>query len=226
MSTKYCCICFDTTNEEGGGILCSSSQDDDIHFTCSECLTLYVETKCCFGDSDAANAQWKAREGNILCPMSSDCSTSCAHLTCKSQSFSTQQLARLLPETSFNNYIRSKEKYTEVVTFNKLVSEYGGVIKNSNQLLIDNIRRTNPDARQCPQCSHGPLTQSYCDDLLAHHGQVVGVQADGNPITISNNCPECGFLGDHWSAYPMWCVSGELSINLMHVFSSARSFTL
>ena len=195
-----CCICLDAKD---GGIHCASS--DFQHFTCIECLSIYVNAKCNFDHSDGAAASWKARKGNILCPMASDCSSaSCTHLTCTSEPFSTQQLARLLPESSFDSYMQAKEKYVGAVAFDKLVNDYGGVVKDSNQLLVDQIKRTNPDARQCPQCEYGPLTQSYCTDLMAHQGQVVGVKADGSEITISNNCPECGFLGPIWSAYPIW----------------------
>ena len=198
---SQCCICLETNAD--GGIHCSSL--DIQHFTCVECLSAYVNDKCHFDDSDGSAASWKAREGNILCPMASDCSSSpCAYLTCTSHPFSTQQLARLLPESSFDNYMQAKEKYAGVVAFDKLVNEYGGVVKDSNQLLVDQIKRTNPDARQCPQCGYGPITLIHCTDLMAHQGQVVGVKADGSEITISNNCPECGFLGPIWSAYPIW----------------------
>ena len=199
-----CCICLDAKDE---GLSCSSTFPNDPHFTCSECLPVYVDAKCSFGDSDGAAAAWKTREGRILCPMASDCSAHCAHLTCNSQAFSTKQLAGLLPDPVFDRYMRARDEYVESVAFDKLVSQYGGVIKDSNQLLVDQIKRTNPDARQCPQCGYGPLTQSHCADLMAHQGQVVGVKADGSEVAISNACPECGYLGADWGCYSMWYAS-------------------
>ena len=198
---SQCCICLEVSEI---GIHCSSLELE--HFTCIECLSAYVNDKCSFDETDGSTASWKAREANIHCPMASDLCAPCAYLTCTSQPFTTQKLARLLPESSFENYMQSKEKYVEAMAFDKLVNEYGGVVKDSNQLLVEQIKRTNPDARQCPECGYGPLTQSHCTDLMAHQGQVVGVTSDGSNITISNNCPECGYLGAIWSAYPMWYV--------------------
>ena len=209
-----CCICLedmqDMDEPRCPGVRCSSP--DGPHFTCVGCLTTYVETKCRHGESSAAAAAWKARRGDILCPMSPDCGVVCTHLTCTSAPFSAHELARALPPAAFDGYLRSKEAFVESVAFDKLVSKYGGVVKDSHQLLVERIKRSNPDARQCPACSYGPLIHSHCDDLMAHHGDVVGRGADGSEVVISNACPTCGYLGREWLDYPPWCVRAPPSL--------------
>ena len=97
----------------------------------------------------------------------------------------------------------------DALAFDKLVVKYGGVLKDSNDLLVEQIRRTHPNARMCSKCGFGPMININCDDMMCHQGQVIGTRSDGTEIKVSNNCPECDHFDPDWTSYPPW--NGQLS---------------
>ena len=101
----------------------------------------------------------------------------------------------------------------DALAFDKLVIKYGGVLKDSNELLVEQIRRTHPNARMCANCGFGPMININCDDMACHQGQVVGNRPDGTEIKLSNNCPECDHFDPDWNSYPQW--DGQLSARFL-----------
>ena len=69
------------------------------------------------------------------------------------------------------------------------------------------LKRQFPNARQCKECGFGPILHFKCDDLTAHHGQVL---AGG--VTINNACVKCKWFSGHIRDWPLW--NGELDENL------------
>jgi hypothetical protein len=61
------------------------------------------------------------------------------------------------------------------------------------------LKRQMPQARQCGSCGFGPVDIYGCADLVAHHGQAVGLRG-----RIQNTCPNCGWFASSSSEWPKW----------------------
>lgn len=70
---------------------------------------------------------------------------------------------------------------------------------HGSRLLAKQLQRSMPDARQCPACGHGPMDHRDCEDLAAHHGQLLPSGAK-----IDNACPKCGFFSRDKADWPLW----------------------
>ena len=55
-------------------------------------------------------------------------------------------------------------------------------------------------AKMCPGCFTGPLTNEWCNDLMAHDGQYI----NQNIKKINNKCPGCNKNFGNWETYPEW----------------------
>lgn len=195
MIARTCCVCFD--EEPSGGIMCSG---DPTHLVCSSCLEPLVKTKVeelrATGDDD----------GFIFCPLH-------GRHGCTSQAPFTG-LAQTVSGETFNKYLegRSARRLAEAERkayadahqimqdeMKALKSVSSAATARGSRLLAKQLQRTMPDARQCPACSHGPIDHRDCEDLAAHHGQVL---AGG--FKIDNSCPKCGFFSQDKADWPLW----------------------
>jgi ubiquitin len=88
------------------------------------------------------------------------------------------------------------------------IGESGG----DDELLVQQIRREMPNARQCPRCSFGPVEHDGCGNLRTHHTQVRNGQS-----AINNACPTCGHFEASIEQWPHW--NGVLSVHaIMQIF--------
>jgi len=68
----------------------------------------------------------------------------------------------------------------------------------SKEVLERQLKSALPGARQCGRCGVGPVMHQGCDDLAAHHGQMVGT------TRIDNCCKSCGWFEDRIDFWPPW----------------------
>jgi len=207
---RCCVVCFEEEPSHGeSGITCSG---DAEHLVCSDCLEPLVRTKVeavlATGVSDATSA---GEAGLIFCP--------CRGLTgrdqCTSKApFADRDLAQAVSAETFATYLegRSAAKLAEVerrayADAHEMMQEEMKAMKavanattaHGSRLLAAALKRSMPDARMCPECGHGPMDHRDCEDLAAHHGQVLESGA-----RIDNACPKCGFFSRDKADWPLW----------------------
>jgi hypothetical protein len=51
---------------------------------------------------------------------------------------------------------------------------------------------------ECPECKYGPVVLGYCNDLQAHHGQII------NGVALNNACHRCGFFAPTARGTPLF----------------------
>ena len=66
-------------------------------------------------------------------------------------------------------------------------------------LLQRQMRNQFRDGRMCPKCNFGPVLLYGCEDLAAHHGELVG-----RTTRVDNRCPICGFFSPTVSGWLQW----------------------
>ena len=82
-------------------------------------------------------------------------------------------------------------------------------------LLAKQLKTLLKDARQCKECKWGPLDFRDCDNLSAHHDQVIskatvetaleaGGEAREVQVKIDNSCPRCGWFSSNLQGWPKW----------------------
>jgi len=136
-----CVICQDGfVPSEDAGLECSGSSK---HFTCLDCLVSYVMQKSVF-DTASSKESLVARSGHLLCPLASDPAFPNTMLTCNSPPFADQDLIKILPSQAFEVFQKGLFKFIDEVSFQELLKKYGGQLRNSNDLLIETIRRKFP----------------------------------------------------------------------------------
>ena len=60
--------------------------------------------------------------------------------------------------------------------------------------------------KQCAECGFGPVLKIRCDDMAAHHGDVVRDRRTGVPVYRQDmSCGHCGHLNrSSWATWPDW----------------------
>lgn len=206
---RCCVVCFEEPSHGEGGITCSG---DPEHLVCSDCLEPLVKTKVeAIMATGSGDASCPGEAGLIFCP--------CRGLTgrdrCTAVSpFADRDLAQAVSAETFAMYLdgRSAAKLAEVerrayADAHEMMQEEMKAMKavanatsaHGSRLLAAALKRSMPDARMCPECGHGPMDHRDCEDLAAHHGQVLESGA-----RIDNACPKCGFFSRDKADWPLW----------------------
>jgi hypothetical protein len=196
VEMRRCLICQDDF-KTSDGLGCKL----DDHFVCDDDLDQYVRSKC---ESPLENL--RLRKGKIFCPFRDE------HGPCP-QAFTDSSLAKHLPDATFELYFGCQKRIIEQEHFeislariqnetDRILHEVqeGGVVRRSEELLVQQLRTTIADPRQCSNCSFGPMDFYGCSSLTSHHGQLTGLGAG----RISNACPACGWFAQNIVEWPKW----------------------
>ena len=204
-SLSECIVCFERVSKERSGRCANVSAG---HVLCQDCCIGHTtEQTNPLTSMETLRAQGRPG-GGVMCPASG----------CKCL-WEAATLARLLPPDLFEQTCELRMRVREHEVFAKaqalLAGEMAKIneqlsqersrlrVRASRQLLVEQLKRQIPDARQCGGCGFGPIDHGWCGDLRAHHGEV---RRGGG--RISNACPRCGWFRTSISEWPRW--AGEL----------------
>ena len=192
---QTCIICLEKHTQ---GLICESRN----HFICTECAPREVKRILeVIQDSPETLSTHRRQGGRIKC-VDPGCTTT----------FTDRGLACALPEHLFNQYQAARDQVTEQKIFTHLQEQFQNELKRLTseskgqrtaqeaKETAEFLRRTYPNAVQCPRCSAGPVIPEGCPDLQSHHGQSSG-PGQGR---ISNACSGCGFFAREKSAWAKW----------------------
>jgi hypothetical protein len=197
-----CVICW--SDDGVDGVHCS-----DLHFTCTRCLNLHALNIFATMPLDPRRMKSLGNEdGYLRCPLHLP---SLGKSMCGAAKYGGQQLLKLVPST-LERVIEARAWAKEQQMFERKTLEYelsvqslaeryqiDVQIKQDRTLLVEQIRRTMPNARQCGTCHFGPIDHGWCDNLSTHHGETkVGSSK------IDNACPKCGWFSKNISNWPQW----------------------
>jgi len=164
---RTCIICF-TDAELGGGIECASSDGEGPpHFTCCECLSLYVVEEV-----SGVNLPRFSERGGIRC----------AAPTCAARVFTDGALARSLPDDTFSTYAEAKQKLAEQRINAELERNFEARLATERQRFATvNADESARRARQhiveriltlaCPRCGQAFLDFNGCFALTCSRCQ-------------------------------------------------------
>lgn len=189
--TLHICIVCSVARFKYETAHCSSQS----HAICAICLEAYAREEYTRDESTL-----RKRGARLLCPLRAPHQTNC------NGCFSDQSIAQFLSADLHTTYMdkqRAQSRFEEFTAFNKVLANIGSQMQKnmpglSQELLERQLREAVPGARQCKQCSFGPVDHFDCANLRTHHGQKTGRSK------ISNACPECGWFSDRIEDWPRW----------------------
>ena len=157
------------------------------------------------GDVGAAADDDLQYQGRLRCP----CATASAG-GCTAEYFSDATIAKVVDETTFEEYIGARALLPIARSTRKAFEEAQSALKPDDNddnsassrgraLLGKQLKNQMPDARMCAKCGFGPVDHMKCSDLRAHHGQV---NEDGS--IIDNSCRRCGWFSAERQDWPIW----------------------
>lgn len=206
-ATEACCICLTETLSLDSAALVVRCESG--HLTCATCLEQHVRFSCNLSDP-AAQQQLLNGDGAtvIACPFS-DISGR-ASLACLER-FRLSQIAAVVSPAVLDNVAVPAMVWVASCSGGAIAAEQ--IAKRSEQeerkkkraADIANqtmLRAALPDAYQCGRCGHGPVLHSNCNNLSAHHGEVLRV--GGARLRRSNACAKCGWFAADISSWPRW----------------------
>lgn len=117
------------------------------------------------------------------------------------------QLAAVLDERTFQAYLERRTAARDGLVLARMREEIADMDPSElksraaadRAVLAKQLQKQLPEALQCPQCGHGPIDFSNCENLSTHHGQV-----GANGAVIRNTCPQCGFFAASRSGWRKW----------------------
>ena len=123
--------------------------------------------------------------------------------------FSVKETTSMLTEAQADTWEQANKKLFKDLNFEdwlKLNLEQGAEEKRIEEIraAFRNANGEYKDAYQCPVCKFGPKPLMACDDLNAHHGQVIRNPRTGAETRIDNGCTRCGWFGRHISMWEPW----------------------
>ena len=212
---QECIICLQPPSQHGA-LRCVSG-----HLLCSPCVDAYTASFSCeLQSADLESLDGPKREGRLCCP------------SCPKLAFTDAEVAQHVSSTTFESYLEGRSLWkihtAKMETFEEaqaaLSAELArlptGVAAGKRQqaggaLLAKQLRSLLKDARQCKECKWGPLDFRDCDNLSAHHDQVIakanietaleaGGEAREVQVKIDNSCPRCGWFSSNLSGWPKW----------------------
>jgi len=123
--------------------------------------------------------------------------------------FSVKETTSMLTEAQADTWEAANKTLFKDLNFEKwlkLNREQGAEEKRIEEIraAFRNANGEYKDAYQCPVCKFGPKPLVACDDLNAHHGQVIRNPRTGAETRIDNSCTRCGWFGRHISMWEPW----------------------
>ena len=212
---QECIICLQPPSQHGA-LRCVSG-----HLLCSPCVDAYTASFSCeLQSADLESLDGPKREGRLCCP------------SCPKLAFTDAEVAQHVSSSTFESYLKGRSLWAiheaKMETFEEaqaaLSAELArlptGVAAGKRQqaggaLLAKQLRSLLKDARQCKECKWGPLDFRDCDNLSAHHDQVIakanietaleaGGEAREVQVKIDNSCPRCGWFSSNLQGWPKW----------------------
>ena len=175
---------------------------------------------CELQSADLESLDNPKREGRLCCP------------SCPKLAFTDAEVAQHVSSSTFESYLEGRSLWAiheaKMETFEEaqaaLSAELArlptGAAAGKRQqaggaLLAKQLRTLLKDARQCKECKWGPLDFRDCDNLSAHHDQVIskatvetaleaGGEAREVQVKIDNSCPRCGWFSSNLQGWPKW----------------------
>ena len=211
-AAQECIICLQPPSQDGA-LRCAGG-----HLLCSPCVDAYT----------ALRVSCRRRPQSLDGPKRKGC------LCCPSRpklAFTDAEVAQHVSSTTLS-YLEGRSLWihtAKMETFEEaqaaLSAELarlptGAVTAGKRQqaggaLLAKQLRTLLKDARQCKECKWGPLDFRDCDNLSAHHDQVIskatvetaleaGGEAREVQVKIDNSCPRCGWFSSNLQGWPKW----------------------
>ena len=215
VAEQECIICLQPPSQHGA-LRCASG-----HLLCSPCVDAYTASFSCeLQSADLESLDGPKREGRLCCP------------SCPKLAFTDAEVAQHVSSTTFESYLKGRSLWAihtaKMETFEEaqaaLSAELArlptGVAAGKRQqaggaLLAKQLKTLLKDARQCKECKWGPIDFRDCDNLSAHHDQVIskatvetaleaGGEAREVQVKIDNSCPRCGWFSSNLQGWPKW----------------------
>ena len=193
-----CVVCRDVFHCEPMAI-CSGSS---THKICQDCFGRNAETEFDNMEADPGVARQRFLQygGFLPCPCRPVAAGGCDGL------FSEQTIAAMLDNERYGKYMalcRTEIRADEQRKATEWVHKMAAILEKdipgiSKEVLERQLKSALPGARQCGRCGVGPVMHQGCDDLAAHHGQMVGT------TRIDNCCKSCGWFEDRIDFWPPW----------------------
>lgn len=208
--TTTCVVCCTEGVEWSAGVECPAG-----HFSCRGCVEKLL-AQSLKRDPSAVDAPEKEKK--------------CYHVKCTATDddgcglpFRLKELATVLPTATFD---RLQAKNVELAVHLRMpdaVKEHLAAAAASTgpqttaQYEVD-VRAAfrRPDGtfrdetgcrvKQCTECGFGPVLKIKCDDMAAHHGDIVRDRRDGSIVYRQDmSCGHCGHLNrSNWATWPDW----------------------
>ena len=208
--TTTCVVCCTEGVEWSAGVECPAG-----HFSCRGCVEKLLE-KSLERDPSAVDASEKEQKCyHVKCTATDDdgCGTP----------FGLKELATVLPAAAFDGLQAKNVELAVHLRMPDAVKEHLEAAAASTgpqttaQYEVD-VRAAfrRPDGtfrdeqgcrvKQCTECGFGPVLKIKCDDMAAHHGDVVRDRRDGSIVYRQDmSCGHCGHLNrSNWATWPDW----------------------
>ena len=195
-----CIICF-AEKPLSTGIVCGRS-----HFVCKDDLNSYAQEELNWlTRSEEALQRHRDSQGRLPCPackpfVIQDPGDEPGRYVENQQ----QRLAQILHEHVYARYLAARDEAKEREIWEKLQDDFQQKLRGlkeefEHQNVVrqaaleadatrEFLRRSAPDALQCPQCGLGPVIPEGCENLQTHHGEARG----GGRISNACRNPQCG----------------------------------
>ena len=206
--TATCVVCCTESVELAAGVKCASG-----HFSCRGCVEQLLGQSLA-RDPAAVDAREKEQK--------------CYHVKCTATDgcgvpFGLKELATVLPAAAFDGLQAKNVELAVHLRLPDAVKEHLAAAAASTGPQTTAQYETDvraafrrPDGtfrdeqgcrvKQCAECGFGPVLKIRCDDMAAHHGDVVRDRRDGSIVYRQDmSCGHCGHLNrSSWATWPDW----------------------
>jgi len=196
-----CIVCLQRLTLASSRVSRKRSQRDDDrilcrrgHTVCKVCLEQLVQLAAQRSPSELSPKEIESGKFRACCPLHGH--------GCSASHYDTgKQLAVVLHGTSGLAAFREARK-SAMAHFEASV-DYDDPAAQL-KVMRRTFKRSNGTyaAYMCPQCGFGPVDHGFCSDLRTHQGDTMANR--GALAPVRNNCPSCGLLLDHISAWKPW----------------------
>lgn len=219
---------FEAVQPSEGKVLCPFTLDAHAwkHIKDLHDAGIYENTvNGTFTSTDHASGIFECFERMAFAQSHMDALDALKRCGCTSDAFTDRTIAKVVPnDEAYERYMACRHRVLGDKAFqeaqgaldmivNRLraAREYRERFHCANVLLAKQLQiRLGDTARQCKRCGFGPMDYFGCNDLQAHQGQIIAVNADGQArAVISNACPKCGWFSPFIHEWPKW--NGELA---------------
>ena len=187
---KRCVVCATEESDTLPMILCG-----DAHATCSNCVHTLLSMSLDRPFAELTTEETDESTFKVKC-FNPDC-TSC---------FATSTFTRFISDLDLDRWITANKLLAVHSAKPRIIKDHMEKTQEEQQLeeVRNAYRLPNGDysAYMCPECSYGPKDLLECNDLTAHHGQVI--QQNGADFIVNNGCDKCGFFTAHIFQWNLW----------------------